>query len=72
VLHPPASAYVVHYVRAAIAAGLVWPACRHAAGYWPALAAYIWSDWQWADNPKYLAVYWWLALSLGSCLRSHS
>jgi hypothetical protein len=68
VLHPPASAYVVHYVRAAIAVGLVWPACRHAAGYWlalgSALAAYVWSDWEWADNHKYLAVYWCLALSL--------
>lgn len=70
VLHPPAPAYVVHYLQAAIVLGLLWPVCRWHPSYWLALAAaqfaYVWLDWYAADNHKYLAAYWCLALSIST------
>jgi hypothetical protein len=65
-LHPPAPAFVMHYLQGAAVCGILWRGIRQHPHFWLALAAaqgaYLWLDWHWADNHKYLAVYWCLAL----------
>lgn len=65
-LHPPAPVFVMHYLQGAAVCGILWRGVRHQPNFWLALAAaqgaYLWLDWHWADNHKYLAVYWCLAL----------
>ena len=69
-LHPPGPVYVVHALQAAAVAGLLWPAVRRHPLFWLGLAgmqgAYVGLDWAWADNHKYLAAYWSLALAVAA------
>lgn len=65
----PGSWYVIFYLRGAAIAGCLFANVRREPLFWVALAAFegagIAIDWTYADNHRYLAVYWSLALALG-------